>query len=386
MSNPSNNKKHYPYTYLGFIMYFLRLGATGFGGPLALLGYMQRDLVEERGWISRRDYIQGLAFSKLCPGPLGTQLAIYLGWVKAKTLGATQVMLAFIFAPFCIILGIAILYVEFKGLPWVHGFFYGVGPAVVGIILINGYYLAKMVLNKRLLLWGIFVFNVIVTVLFSQELVSVFIISGCIAAFYQYRQDRNANLYTLMLSSGLVLHVQDPFYMSMLLKFALAFLIAGTFVFGSGLAILPFLHHSLVSEHHWLTDQQFTDAIAVGMIAPGPIIMSVVFMGYLISGVLGAGIAALCIVLPCYLLVILIAPFYRRVADHPLVMAGVEGLTSAATGAIIGSAFLIGKQTIPDITAFVIFAIAFLLFLFLKKLPPVFVVLAAGVVGLILKG
>src|SRR6185369_8656393 len=120
-STENEISKREPYSLRAFLLYFLRLGALGFGGPIALAGYMQRDLVERRGWIDKQDYVEGLALAQLAPGPLAAQLAIYLGWVRARVLGATLVSLAFILPSFVIVLALSALYVSFGGLPWMQG-------------------------------------------------------------------------------------------------------------------------------------------------------------------------------------------------------------------------------------------------------------------------
>src|SRR5262249_26509725 len=127
------------YTLTDLLRYFVRLGTFGFGGPIALCGYMQRDLVERRGWIPAEDYKQGLALAQLAPGPLAAQLAIYIGWVRGRVLGATLVALAFVLPSFVMVLVISALYMRYGGLPWMQGLFYGIGAAVIAIIARSAY-------------------------------------------------------------------------------------------------------------------------------------------------------------------------------------------------------------------------------------------------------
>jgi len=134
--------------------YFLRLGTLGFGGPIALAGYMQKDLVEERRWISKDDYVQGLALAQLAPGPLAAQLAIYLGWVRGGVLGATLVGLAFVLPSFVMVLALAALYLQFGGLSLMRGAFYGIGAAVIAIIGRSVWKLGKLTLAKDRWLWA----------------------------------------------------------------------------------------------------------------------------------------------------------------------------------------------------------------------------------------
>ena len=139
-----------------FAAYFLWLGTVGFGGPIALAGHMQQDLVDERGWIRKEDYVEGLALAQLAPGPLAAQLAIYLGYIRAGILGATAVGVAFVLPSFVMVLVLSAAYVRFGGLPWMQGMFYGIGAAVIGIITRSAFKLTKLTLGKDKLLWGIF--------------------------------------------------------------------------------------------------------------------------------------------------------------------------------------------------------------------------------------
>ena len=152
-----------PCTLREFLGYFVRLGTFGFGGPIALAGYMQRDLVERRKWITKQDYVEGLALAQLAPGPLAAQLAIYLGWVRAGNLGATLVSGAFILPSFLMVLALSALYVRYGGLSWMQGAFYGIGAAVIAIIGRSAYKLVRMTLGHSAPLWAIFVLSAAVT-------------------------------------------------------------------------------------------------------------------------------------------------------------------------------------------------------------------------------
>src|SRR2546428_656699 len=158
--------------------YFLRLGTFGFGGPIALAGRMQRDLVEERRWFSKQDYVQGLALAQLSPGPLAAQLAMYLGWVRAGTLGATLVAVAFILPSFLMVLGLSALYVHYGGLAWMRGAFYGIGAAVIAVIARSAFKLVRTTVAKDWLLWTIFAANGLLTAWTEREIVWAFALSG----------------------------------------------------------------------------------------------------------------------------------------------------------------------------------------------------------------
>jgi chromate transporter len=361
--------------------YFVRLGTLGFGGPIALAGYMQRDLVERRRWIALEDFKQGLALAQLAPGPLAAQLAIYLGWVRGRLLGATMVAFAFILPSFVMVLGLAAVYVHVGGLPWMQGVFYGVGAAVIAIIARSAWKLGKTTLGRRWLLWVVALANAAVVAVTEREVVWLFLASGVLVVVAsQPRTARSA----IVVPPWLVTGMAGVATSSTLLKLFLFFAQAGAVVFGSGLAIVPFMHGGVVSEHHWLTDQQFLDAVAVALITPGPVVITVAFIGYLIAGPLGASAAALGVFLPCYLFVVIPAPFYRRIADNPRIKAFVDGVTAAAAGAIGGAAVVLARRAIVDLPAVAVAAATLAAITWGKKLPEPLVILVAGGVGLAL--
>ncbi len=378
-----------PCTLRELLVYFVRLGTFGFGGPIALAGYMQRDLVEERRWISKQDYLDGLALAQLAPGPLAAQLAIYLGWVRARVLGATLVAAAFILPSFLMVLALSALYLRYGGLAWMQGLFYGIGAAVIAIIARSAVKLVRMTVARDRLLWGLFAGNALVTAWMETEVVWVFLLSGVIALVVKAspRWGKVSTTFavapwTYVLVSGL--HGAAPG--GTLIKILLFFAEAGAFVFGSGLAIVPFMHGGVVEKFQWLNERQFLDAVAVAMITPGPVVITVAFIGYLVAGPAGATVAAIGVFLPCYLFVIVPAPYYRRFAGNRSIKAFVDGVTAAATGAIAGAAFVLGRRAIVDAPTMLIFAVTLLLLTKVKKLPEPLVILASGIVGLAVKG
>jgi chromate transporter len=368
-------------------LYFLRLGTVGFGGPIALAGYMQRDLVEERRWISKDEYTEGLALAQLAPGPLAAQLAMYLGWVRAGVAGASLVSATFIAPSFLMVLALAFLYVRFGGLPWMQGAFYGIGAAVIAIIARSAVKLARLTLGKDRLLWALFALNGAVTAWKETEVVWVFLLSGTVALLVQAPpRPHGAAAVALPAWSWLAGGLGGVASAATLLKLGLYFAAAGAFVFGSGLAIVPFLHGGVVDEYHWLTERQFLDAVAVAMITPGPVVITVAFIGYLVAGPFGAGVAALGVFVPCYLFVIVPAPYYRRFAGNRSIKAFVGGVTAAAAGAIAGAAFVLGRRAVFDVPTMVVCAATLALVVVTKKVPEPLVIVVAGIVGLVLRG
>src|SRR5437899_7294515 len=362
-----------------FVGYFLWLGTVGFGGPIALAGHMQQDLVDERGWVSNEDYLEGLALAQLAPGPLAAQLAIYLGYVRAGIAGATAVGVAFVLPSFLMVLALSAAYVRFGGLAWMQGMFYGIGAAVIGIIARSAFKLTKLTLGKDKLLWGIFAVLAISTAWTSQEIIWLFLLAGIISLLIKSfpRTVRARSAVPLLFTVGTV-GVSGS-----LLGLFFYFAKAGMFVFGSGLAVVPFLYGGVVQGHHWLTDRQFVDAVAVAMI-PGPVVITVAFVGYLVAGLAGATAAALGIFLPVYLVVVLLAPSYKRWAKNPQLNAFVRGVTAAATGAIAGAVVVLARRSVHDVPTVVI-AIATFTILFRWKVPEPVLIACAAVAGLVLR-
>jgi len=372
-------------TLRALVLYFLRLGTLGFGGPIALVGYMQRDLVENRKWVSREDYLEGLAFSQLCPGPLAAQLAKYLGWVHSGTLGATLTGAAFVIPSFLMVLGLASLYVHFGQLAWIQGLFYGIAAAVSAIIVRSAWKLIQKTLGTDYLLWVLFSALAITTVWTQSEVVWLFVLSGFVAMFVKAPPNFEARLArAALLGPGLLTGLLGPASAGTVASVFLFFLKAGAFVFGSGLAIVPFLYGGVVGKFHWLTERQFLDAVAVAMITPGPIVITSGFIGYLVAGPLGACAAALAVFLPPYLLVIFGAPYYRRFAQNRQVKAFVQGVTAAAVGAIAGAAVILSRRALVDLPTILIALLSFAVLLGFKKILEPLLILAAGVAGVVL--
>jgi chromate transporter len=363
----------------------VRLGAFGFGGPIALAGYMQRDLVEQRRWISKQDYMEGLALAQLSPGPLAAQLAMYLGWVRGGAWGATLIGTAFVLPSFLMVIAIALLYIRFGGLPWMQGIFYGVGAAVIAVIARSTVKLVRLTLAKDRLLWALFGVTALVTAITESEIIWLFVGCGAVALFVKapprVLRGKAAAVVPPFLLTG-IHGVAAPSAVGQLGWF---FTKAGAFVFGSGLAIVPFLYKGVVHDFQWLDDRQFRDAVAVAMITPGPVVITAGFIGYLVAGVVGAVVAAAGTFVPPYLVVVLAARYVRKASHNASLKAFIAGVTASATGAIAGAAFILGRRALIDV-ATVAIAVATLVALFkVKKIPEPILILVAGAVGLLLR-
>jgi chromate transporter len=285
------------------------------------------------------------------------------------------------------VLALSAFYVRYGGLPWMQGVFYGIGAAVIAIIGRSAYKLVRMTLAKDWLLWGLFVLSAAVTAWTESEVVWLFLLSGVVATIVKTRPRLNARASAMAIApTWLIAGLAGPASIGTLWKIALYFTEAGAFVFGSGLAIVPFLYGGVVGQFHWLTERQFLDAVAVAMITPGPVVITVAFIGYLVGGPIGATLAAVGVFLPCYIFVVIPAQYFRRSAQNPKVKAFVDGVTAAATGAITGAAFVLGRRAIVDVPTLVIGSVTLLALVYVRKIPEPVVILAAGVVGLLVKG
>ncbi len=386
------------YTLNQLVLYFLKLGYSGFGGPVALVGYMHRDLVEERKWISEEDYKEGLTLAQLAPGPLAAQLGMYLGFVHYRYIGATLAGLAFVLPSFLMVVLLGIFYKMFNGLSWVLSVFYGVGAAVIGIIAMSSYKLTTKSIGKfnlesfksKWLLWLFYLTTLIITFISQTEVLVLFLAAGIIYMFYKAPPSlsKTSVMKSFLLFTGIGFWDYDS---KTLGQIALFFTKAGAFVFGSGLAIIPFLHGA-VTDYHWINEHQFLDAVAVAMITPGPVVITVGFIGYLVAGFPGACVAAVCTFLPCYFLTVIPAPYFKKYAKNTSIKAFVDGITAAVIGALTGAVIIIAINTFTqnhtvniDIPSVLIAIGTVLALLYIKKIQEPYIILVAAIIGLILK-
>jgi chromate transporter len=376
------------------VRYFLYLGTFGFGGPVALVGFMHRDLVEQRGWITEDTYKLSLALAQIMPGPLAAQVAIAIGYFEGGVLGATLAGLAFVIPSFLMVVAISMAYVAYGGLWWMQALFYAIGATVIAIIAIAAYKLARSTNKRDPLLWGIFALLTVVTVWAQAELAEFFITAGLavllVRAWPGWKRGLLMGLGGAALGLGIWLleawlrqagTATDS--ADVLVQILLFFTKAGAFVFGSGLAIIPFLQQGVVQQFGWLSEHQFLDAVAVAMITPGPVVITVAFIGFLVAGFAGAVMASIGIFLPVYLFTIVPAPWFKRHRDNPQLKAFVDGATAAATGAITGAVIVLGARAIVDLPTAAIGLIS-LGVLWRFKLPEPIIVTISGLVGLIL--
>jgi chromate transporter len=352
---------------------------------VVLVERMRRDLQESRGWYSVEEYEEGLALAQLAPGPLAAQLAIYLGWIRGGVFGATVVGLAFVMPSFLMVLGLSAAYLIYGGLTWIQDVFYGVGAAVIAIIASSAWKLTKRTVGHDRLLWIVVAVNAVVTAWTEREIVWLIIASGIVVLIVRAMPKRSNGITAgAFLPASLLTGLHGPADPHILGTLLLYFTKAGAIVFGSGLAIVPFLHRGVVQDTHWLTERQFLDAVAVSMLTPGPVVITVAFIGYLVAGPLGASAAAVGVFLPTYLAVVLVAGWFHRVVRNQHLRAAVNGVTAAATGAIAGAAFVLGRRALTDLVAWLVFSISLVIVVRAKRVPEPMLLVAAGIAGLAL--
>jgi chromate transporter len=368
------------------VRYFLRLGTLGFGGPVALVAAMRRDLVEERGWLTDAEYREGLALAQIAPGPLAAQLAIYIGYIHGGALAAAEVGLAFVLPSLVMVLLLGWAYTAFGGLAWVQAVFYGVGAAVIGLIANSAYGLLRRTLGTDRLLWTIALVLAVTTIVTGREMVLLVLLAGALVWLRRAppawlakaiaRDLASGGLVAMAIAGGARVLRESLPLLAQLLGF---FSFAGAFVFGSGLAIVPFLHGGVVLDHRWLSEEQFRDAIAVALITPGPVVITTAFIGFLVAGLAGGVVAAVGTFLPCYVLTVVPAPLFRRYGTRPGLAAIVQGVTAGAVGAIAGAVVVLGRGAIVDLrTALVAFGTLAARLIFPRVPEPVMVVAAAA--------
>jgi chromate transporter len=377
-------------------LYFVRLGATGFGGPVALASYMRTDLVEKRGWLDEASYDRGLAIATACPGPLAYQLGVYCGYVTQGLFGALAVALAFALPPFAIVTAIAVLYLHFSGSGIMRGLFYGIGPVVVALILRASWNLGRKTLKREYRAWLVAIVACAVTIALQRELTWIFIAAGAagIVAFAPRTAvgarggagethapvDAKSRAFAFPALAGLAApsagHAAQLFWF---------FLKTGFLVFGSGLVVVSFVKAYVVDQYHWLDDRTFVDAVAVGIISPGPVVITATFVGYLVAGVWGALASTVGMFLPSVILTLFATPLLIRYGGHPRVAGFVRGVTVAVVGVLAGTTYLVARPIVVDVESAALALAVLLAPLVLRRVPDQAYVALGAVVGIALR-
>jgi chromate transporter len=362
------------------VRYFLRLGCLGFGGPVALVGQMERELVDGKKWLSKEQMREAIAICQSLPGPLAIQVGVYISYLRGGFWGAWAGGWAFILPNFIIVASLGALYVYLGDLQPVTAIFYGVSPAVIALILHSCYRLAKLGMEDWLQ-WAIAAVCFVVTVVLQAEVALLFIAAGIVGILY-YGSLFSRTPKALSITVPVLAALAPDASGSTIGKLLLFFLKAGSLTFGSGLVIVPFLEQGLVHQFGWLDQRQFLIAVAIGMISPGPVVITATFVGYLVAGFWGSLASTIGIFLPSFLLVLIAAPLLARHRANPNVQGFVKGAYAAAIGTILGACILLGKIAIGDwLTALI--GIVSLAILFRWKVSNPLLIAATGIIGLI---
>jgi chromate transporter len=378
------------YTIYQLAVYYLKLGTFGFGGPVALVERIYNDLVVVNKWYPNEKYNIGLALAQMTPGPLAVQLGMYLGYNHFGVLGALIVCCSFVIPSFLMVLLISILYAYFGNLNWVQNILYGTSAAVLGIVVKSAYMLAIQSIHlqtsinpkAKIFQWGLLVISFILTVVVKNLNFSFFILSGLVyVVLFAPPKFLKNNVNSLFL----ILVLIPNFRNSILVESSFFFLKAGALVFGSGLAIVPFLHNGVVIENSWLTEEQFVDAVAIAMLTPGPVIIMVVFIGFIIAGIKGAIFAAIGVFLPCFLFTIILSPFFNKIAKNISVKYFIDGIIASIIGSLFGSVVLLMPKSIVDISTLVIFFSTVIILFTIKKIKVPYIILLSSAIGLLVK-
>jgi chromate transporter len=371
-------------------LYFLRLGALGFGGPVALANTMRRDLVEERRWITEEEYEDGLAIAAACPGPLAYQLGVYCGYVRHGIAGGLAVAVAFGLAPFVLVVGAAWAYTRFSASWQLRALFYGVAPVVVALILKACWNLGRKTLRKDVPAWVVAVVAGAITVVVQRELTAIFLVAGVLGAFVFAPREATSvprcetappppPAMTVALGA---MGGAGAAGGAITAKLFLFFFKTGLLVFGSGLVIVPFLKTYVVDQYRWLGNRAFLDAVAIGMISPGPVVITATFVGYLLGGFAGATAATVGIFSPAVLFTVFATPLLLRYRRQRRLAGFIRGITVAVVGVLVGTTWLVGRSAIGDVLTVAVGVFSLTALFLFPKLPEPILVLAGALLGL----
>ncbi len=353
------------------ILYFIYLGGLCFGGPIVLVGQMQSDLVEKKKWFSKEEFLDGLAFSQLAPGPLAVQLGMYLGYIRFGIWGATITLFSFILPPTLIVIVISYFYTKYSGLGWIQAFLYGISPCVIAIIFKAVYKLLKITIDREIFLSGICFCVCILSLFFKLDPFLPILLFGLFYSLLRNKQSKKNFLFAIVPAPPL-------------LKLFFFFFKIGALVFGGGYAVIPFLY-KCVKDYHWITEKQFLDAVSIGMITPGPILVCVTFIGYLIKGLNGALISTIAIFLPVYIYVCIFSSIFKKVSKSLFFTDVIKGITAGVCGAIFSSCITLLTKSVIDIPTLIIGIISMFLLARFKDLPNPVLILFFGIAGILIK-
>ncbi len=356
--------------------YFLKIGLLGFGGPMAHIAMMDSELVEKRKWSTKEEFLDGLAVCNLLPGPASTQLGIYMGYLKGGILGGILAGTAFILPAFIIITLLSYIYFKYGGIPNISGILYGINAVVIALIssaLLNMY--KKTIITKPQLV--IFVLTTIAITLFKLNMIVAMLFAGIAGIFIysnpaQNKDDKKLHSFAFPL-----------IFAALPSELFIFFVKVGSFIYGGGLVIIPFIENEVVTKLGWLTKTEFLAGIALGQVTPGPVVITAAFIGYKVFGFIGALLSTFAIFLPSFLFILIAAPYLKKLKDIPWVKAALKGVNAAVIGSILASIISLLPAAIIDVPTFLIAVVGFVSII-KYKVNVFWCVGAAGAIGLLL--
>ena len=337
---------------------FLKLGAMSYGGP-AIMGIMQAEIQEKRGWLSKEKFLEGLALVNMLPGPGATQLGIFIGNQRAGWWGGLLAGLCFILPAFFIMLALTLLYSAYGALPVMRDAFYGLGPVVLGVFIVAVYRLGKAALKGSPQIF--LAIGAALAVAFTPlGIVTTLLLAGCAGvALYHSRANGMRAALTILIVSGVVHWGYLPFAGNMpldhgaiatpgLWEIGSFFFTIGAFTFGGGITMLAFVQEQIVNQLHWLTPQEFLDGLALGQLTPGPILMLAAYVGYKLAGIAGAVVGGSAIFLPSFLMMLSVLPVLARISHLLWIKAAMKGISAAVIGALAAALLQMAPHAAPD--------------------------------------
>lgn len=356
--------------------YFLTIGLIGFGGPMAHIAMMDSELIERRKWATKDEFLDGLTVCNILPGPASTQLGIYMGYIKGGILGGTLAGIAFILPAFIIITILSYVYFEFGEIPSMTGILYGINAVVIALIsssLLNMY--KKSVVSKSQ--FTIFILTTIAITFFKVNMIVAMLLAGVVGVFI-YSNPFKAKNHRKVLSVGFPL-----IFTSMLSKLFIFFIKVGSFIYGGGLVIIPFIENEVVNKLGWLTQSEFLAGIALGQVTPGPVIITAAFIGYKVLGVIGALISTVAIFIPSFIFILIAAPYLKKLKDIPWIKGALKAINAAVIGSILSLIISLVPAAIIDGPTFLIAAVGFISII-RYKVNVFWCVAISGILGLVL--
>lgn len=390
--------------------YFLILGATGFGGPLAIIEKIRYDLVLKKNWMQMDEFKNLFGYAQVAPGPLAFQVAVYFGYYRKGFWGAIAAGFGLVFPSFLLVLIFSVFYKEFRDMNYIRYALYGLSPVIIAIIAKSGLNLSKTIFQKDIFMYVVFFLSIFLTIAVKIQIIYIVLAFAIVSLIYHSvlkKIKRNSLksiigfiplfLYNSLLSFAnfaynfaylcvkrFNLFLLSPLLPANLITMALLFLKVGSLTYGSGFVIVGVLKQEVVDNLQWLTSKEFIDGIAFGQITPGPVVITSTFIGYMTSGVIGSIVSTVCIFLPTFIFVLILAQKIHKFKDNFYLQSLIKGANAAALGAIISTAFILSRDALIDVPTVVLFLVS-LAVLFSTKFKDIYLILLSAAAGIAIK-